>query len=159
MEKKAKNNIAIFAAGCFWHVEEVFSKIPGVIKTEVGYTGGSTENPKYEQVSSGKTGHAEAVKIIFDPKKVSYEKLLDVFWRLHNPTTLNRQGFDVGTNYRSAIFYTTNSQKKSAEKSKLSIQKNHDKPIVTEISKATQFYPAEEYHQKYNLKRSKSCMI
>jgi peptide-methionine (S)-S-oxide reductase len=159
MEKIGKTIMAMFAAGCFWHVEEVFSKISGVLKTEVGYTGGVTENPTYEQVSSGKTGHAEAIQIVYDPEKITYEKLLDAFWNLHNPTTPNQQGADVGTNYRSAIFYYSDSQKKAAIKSKEEVQKKYNKPIVTEITKANGFYPAEEYHQKYNLKHSRTCHI
>ena len=159
MEKIGKTKIATFGAGCFWHVEEVFSKIPGVIKTEVGYTGGSKENPTYEQVSSGKTGHAEGIQIIYDPEKVNYEELLDVFWKIHDPTTLNRQGADIGTNYRSAIFYHSLLQKKAALKSKEEIEKKYDKPIFTEIKKAKMFYPAEEYHQKYFEKQGGTCHI
>jgi len=160
MEKIVKTNVAIFAAGCFWHVEEIFSKIPGIVNTEAGYTGGVTEAPSYEQVSSGRTGRTEAIQIMFDPKKVTYEELLNVFWKLHDPTTPDRQGADIGTNYRSAIFYNSLAQKKAAEKSKLMIQKKYDKPIVTEISKAGKFYPAEEYHQKYFEKHNElSCRI
>jgi peptide-methionine (S)-S-oxide reductase len=144
-----KKEKAIFAAGCFWHIEEVFSKTNGVIKTKVGYTGGKTENPKYEDVCTGKTGHAEAIEIIFDTEKVSYEELLDIFWKIHDPTSLNKQGDDVGTNYRSAIFYLNEKQKNDANKSKIDIQKIFNKPIQTEITKAMNFFPAEEYHQKY----------
>ena len=154
-----KTKTATFAAGCFWHVEEIFSKLPGVVKTEVGYTGGNTEDPTYEQVSSGKTGHAEAILVMYDPEKIKYEDLLNVFWKLHNPTELNRSGPDVGTNYRSAIFYHSSSQKKAAEKSKKEIQKTFEKPVVTQINAAKEFYPAEEYHQKYFEKNGKSCHI
>ncbi len=150
---------AIFAAGCFWHVEEIFSKVPGVIKTKVGYTGGSTKNPTYKEVTSGSTNHAEAIEITFDPSKISYEKLLDVFWKMHDPTTLNKQGPDIGTNYRSAIFYLDENQKQIALKSKQEFQKKLDRPIVTKIVKATDFYPAEEYHQKYFEKQGRSCHI
>ena len=150
----SKNQYAIFAAGCFWGVEEKFFRSSGVESTEVGYTGGKLENPSYEQVSSGKTGHAEAVKVLFDPHKISYGKLLDIFWKIHDPTTLNRQGADVGSNYRSAIFYLDEEQREEAEKSKKRMEKTgllQDK-IVTEIVKESKFYPAEEYHQKYFLK-------
>jgi peptide-methionine (S)-S-oxide reductase len=148
---------AIFAAGCFWHVQDVFSKIPGIIKTTVGYTAGKIKNPTYEQVSYGKTGHVEAIEIIFDSDKIKYEKLLETFWKIHDPTTLNRQGADIGTNYRSAIFYFNEKEREIAEKSKQEIQKKYDKPIVTEITKAKTFYPAEEYHQKYLEKNGQTC--
>jgi peptide-methionine (S)-S-oxide reductase len=155
-----KKEKAIFAAGCFWHVEEEFSKVRGVIGTRVGYTGGTTENPTYEQVSSGKTGHAEAIEIVFDSEKVTYEKLLDIFWKIHNPTSLNRQGADIGTNYRSAIFYINEKQKEMALESKKQHQKDFSKPIVTEIKKLSVFYPAEEYHQKYIQKhKNASCRL
>ena len=155
MEEKA-----IFAAGCFWHIEEVFSKLKGVVSTRVGYTGGNTKNPTYEQVSSGKTDHAEAIEITFNPKVISYKELLETFWKVHNPTSLNRQGPDIGTNYRSAIFYTNEKQKETAIKSKEEYQKNLAKPIVTEIKKFDIFYPAEEYHQKYFKKNARfSCGI
>lgn len=144
-----KTEEAIFAAGCFWGVEYVFSKTPGVILAESGYTGGSLANPTYEQVCTGKSGHAEAVRVLFNPEKVSYRELLRVFWKCHNPTTMNRQGPDVGTQYRSALFYTSEEQKKEAMKSKEEQQKKMSAKIVTEISKASQFYKAEEYHQKY----------
>jgi peptide-methionine (S)-S-oxide reductase len=151
---------AIFAAGCFWHVEEVFSKVKGVIKTRVGYTGGITKNPAYEQVSSGKTGHAEAIEVSFNPKEIAYKELLNIFWKVHNPTSLNRQGADVGTNYRSSIFYTNEKQKEIALKSKEEYGKDFSKPIVTEIKKLDIFYPAEEYHQKYIKKHSNaSCGV
>jgi peptide-methionine (S)-S-oxide reductase len=154
-----KRETAVFAAGCFWHVEEIFSKARGVVKTRVGYTGGEGDNPTYYEVSSGKTGHAEAIEIVFDSNKISYKELLEIFWKMHNPTSLNRQGPDIGTNYRSVIFYTNKKQKDIAIKSKEEIQKKFDKPIVTEIKKLTIFYPAEEYHQKYNQKHGGSCHI
>lgn len=151
---------AIFAAGCFWHIEEAFSKVKGVIRTRVGYTGGITKNPAYEQVSSGKTGHAEAIEVTFNPKEIAYKELLDVFWKVHNPTTLNRQGADIGTNYRSAIFYSDEKQKETAIKSKEEYGKGISRPIVTEIKKFDVFYPAEEYHQKYIKKHgNSSCNI
>jgi peptide-methionine (S)-S-oxide reductase len=145
---------AIFAAGCFWGIEAAFSEVPGVIKTTVGYAGGNFTNPSYEDVCSGRTGHAEAVEVIFDPNKVSYEKLLDVFWSIHNPTTPNRQGPDVGYQYRSAIFYFTEEQKIAAEKSKEMLEKTgkFGNPIVTQIVPASKFYKAEEYHQQYHKK-------
>ena len=146
---------ATFAAGCFWGVESTFSKVKGVISTKVGYTGGETKNPTYKQVCTGKTGHAEAVQIEFDLEKISYEELLEVFWRCHNPTTLNRQGFDFGTQYRSAIFYHSKEQKETAEKSKEQQQNKLRKEIITEIVKADTFYDAEGYHQRYNEKATK----
>jgi peptide-methionine (S)-S-oxide reductase len=142
---------ATFAAGCFWGVEAAFRKVPGVISTVVGYTGGHKENPTYRQVCSGKTGHAEAVQVRYDPTKVSYEQLLEVFWGIHDPTTLNRQGPDVGSQYRSAIFYHNNRQRSAAEVSKKRLEQTgkFNKPIVTEIMPAGNFYRAEEYHQRY----------
>jgi len=146
--------LATFAAGCFWGVEEFFYKLPGVIKTEVGYTGGNTENPSYEQVCRGDTGHAEAVRIEFDENVLSYEKLLEEFWHSHNPTTLNRQGPDHGTQYRSAIFFHDAHQKVLAEESKKQLEAIHyyQDTIVTEIVPSSIFYRAEEYHQQYFLK-------
>lgn len=145
---------ATFAAGCFWGTEEFFRKIPGVLKTQVGYTGGTTQNPKYEDMHDGHTGHAESVEIIFDPKKVAYEVLLDKFFKMHDPTTLNRQGNDVGTQYRSAIFYHTEKQKKEAIAFKEKVEKSKawKSSITTEISEAKKFWPAEDYHQKYLVK-------
>jgi methionine-S-sulfoxide reductase len=145
---------AIFAGGCFWGMEDILRKIPGVIQTTVGYTGGTFPNPTYEDVKTGKTNHAEAVLIEFDPKKVTYETLLSFFFRMHDPTTLNRQGNDVGSQYRSAIFYTSAQQKVEAEKVKLSIDKSGKwkKPIVTAIVEAMPFYNAEDYHQDYLVK-------
>ncbi|MBX7158483.1 MAG: bifunctional methionine sulfoxide reductase B/A protein [Verrucomicrobiae bacterium] len=153
---QTKTEKAVFAAGCFWGVEATFRQIKGVISTSVGYTGGKTKNPTYEQVCTDKTGHAEAVEIIYDPTKVSYETLLDVFWKNHDPTTLNRQGPDVGTQYRSAIFYQNETQKAAAISSKEKIAKNYNKPITTEILPAAEFYRAEDYHQQYLEKRGLS---
>lgn len=149
-----KRETATVAGGCFWGVEEILRKIPGVIETKVGYTGGTTKNPTYKQICTGTTGHAEALEIIFDPEKISYEKVLDFFFRMHDPTTLNRQHNDRGTQYRSAIFYHSEEQKKTAEKMKERTQKSgHWKdPVVTEITKATEFYSAEDYHQDYLVK-------
>lgn len=146
------NQKALFAAGCFWGVQFYFDQVPGVTKTVVGYTGGHTQNPTYEQVCTHTTGHAEATLIEFDPKKVSYEVLLKQFFRMHDPTQLNRQGPDVGDSYRSAIFYFDNKQKQLAEKVKKESQTNFDKPIVTQIVPSGEFYKAEEYHQKYTEK-------
>lgn len=155
---EAKTKKAVFAAGCFWGVEATFRQIKGVISTSVGYTGGKLENPTYEQVCTDKTGHAEAVEVVYDPEKVSYETLLDVFWKNHNPTTLNRQGPDTGTQYRSAIFYQDEAQKKVAELSKEKLEKSgqYNKPIVTEIVPAVPYYRAEDYHQQYLEKRGLS---
>jgi methionine-S-sulfoxide reductase len=140
---------AIFAAGCFWGVQYYFDQVPGVKGTVVGYTGGHVENPTYEQVCSHTTGHAEAVLVEFDPSEVTYETLVRQFFRMHDPTQLNRQGWDIGDNYRSAIFYFDDEQRQTAEMVKLDIEPNHDKAVVTEISPAGTFYEAEEYHQKY----------
>ena len=149
---------AIFGAGCFWGVESKFSIVKGVIETEVGYTGGTTNNPTYKDVCTNKTGHAEVVKVTFDPSVVSYEELLEKFWDIHNPTTLNRQGWDIGTQYRSAVFYNKEEQRLAAEKLKEKLDKSgkYKKPIVTEIVHATEYYRAEEYHQKYDEKTKKS---
>nr|HEV7955049.1 peptide-methionine (S)-S-oxide reductase MsrA [Candidatus Acidoferrales bacterium] len=142
---------ATFAEGCFWGVEANFQSVPGVISAVSGYTGGKTENPSYEDVCSGRTGHAEAVEVEFDPAKVSYEDLLKVFWTSHDPTTPNRQGPDVGTQYRSAIFFHGATQEAAARASKEALEKSGKlkRPIVTEIVAAGPFYRAEEYHQKY----------
>jgi methionine-S-sulfoxide reductase len=142
---------ATFAAGCFWGTEEFFRKIPGVIETRVGYTGGTLPNPKYEDTHDGRSGHAESVEIKFDPSKVSYEHLLDQFFKMHDPTTLNRQGNDEGSQYRSAIFYHGEKQKKEAMAFKAKVEKSGawKAPIVTEISEAKTFWVAEAYHQKY----------
>jgi peptide-methionine (S)-S-oxide reductase len=142
---------ASFAAGCFWGVEAAFRQVEGVLETAVGYSGGRTENPTYESVCSGRTGHAETVEVEYDPAKVKYEQLLDVFWENHDPTTLNRQGPDVGEQYRSAIFFQTPEQEVAAIASKESRERSgrHKRPIVTEIKPASTFYRAEEYHQRY----------
>jgi peptide-methionine (S)-S-oxide reductase len=143
---------ATFAAGCFWGVEAAFRKVDGVTKTTVGYTGGKKTNPTYEEVCTDRTGHSEAVLVEYDPLKISYEKLLDVFWNKHDPTTPNRQGPDVGSQYRSSIFYHTSEQRDAALSSKKRLEesgKHGRKRIVTEIVPATEFYPAEEYHQMY----------
>lgn len=151
---------AVFAAGCFWGVEEIFRNIKGVVSTRVGYTGGSTKNPTYEDVCTDKTGHAEAVEVEYDPSTVSFDELLDAFWKIHDPTTLNRQGPDVGSQYRSVIFYSNENQENSAIASRKKIEESgkFKKKIVTEILPAVTFYPAEDYHQKYYRKRGiKSC--
>lgn len=142
---------ATFAAGCFWGVEENFSRIKGVTSTKVGYTGGLMADPGYYDVATGTTGHAESIEIIFDPDIISYEELLEVFWSIHDPTTKNKQGPDIGTQYRSAIFYHDEKQKKAAlsSKKKQEESKRYDSDIKTEIVPASIFYPAEEYHQKY----------
>ena len=142
---------AIFAAGCFWGVEAEFGKINGVVDTRVGYTGGHTENPSYKEVCSHTTGHAEAVEVTYDPSIVSYKDLLNGFWKIHNPTTLNRQGPDVGSQYRSAIFYLNEEQKQQALDSKEEQEQSErfKRPIVTEITEATEFWEAEGYHQQY----------
>ena len=147
----AAQEVATFAGGCFWGMEEILRKIPGVISTRVGYTGGTTLRPTYEEVHSGSTGHAEAVEVIFDPAKISYEQLLGYFFRMHDPTTLNRQGNDIGTSYRSAIFYHSDAQREIAERVKAQVDKSGKwpAPIVTEIVAAGPFWPAEEEHQKY----------
>lgn len=151
---------ASFAAGCFWGVEAAFRQIKGVLATTVGYEGGTFPNPTYRDVCTDRTGHAETVEVDYDPARVSYEDLLKVFWENHNPTTLNRQGPDVGTQYRSAIFYHTPEQQAAALASKEEEQKKHKRPIVTQIVPATQFYRAEDYHQQYLEKRGlSSCNL
>jgi peptide-methionine (S)-S-oxide reductase len=142
---------ATFANGCFWCTEAVFQRLKGVTSVQSGYSGGHVDNPTYEQVCSGNTGHAEALQITYDPDQISFAELLEVFWKTHDPTTLNRQGNDVGTQYRSAIFYHNEEQKKLAEtyKKKLDEEKVWDDPIVTEITPFTNFYPAENYHKDY----------
>ena len=142
---------ATFGAGCFWHVEELFRRLPGVIDTKVGYTGGHVKNPTYQEVCTDRTGHAEAVQVEYDPDKISYEDLLGVFWRNHDPTTPNRQGPDIGSQYRSVIFFHSKEQEDIARISKRELEKSakFSRPIVTEIMPATEFYPAEEYHQRY----------
>jgi len=140
---------ATLAGGCFWGVEELFRKLPGVIDTTVGYTGGTLANPRYEDVKNGRTGHAESLEIIFDPQKISYDEILDYFFRLHDPTTLNQQGNDRGTQYRSIIFYHDEKQQQAAERAKTRAQAKWQRPIVTEIVPAAKFWPAEEAHQDY----------
>lgn len=153
---------ATLANGCFWCTEAVFQRIKGVEKVVSGYIGGQVKNPTYDEVSEGTTGHAEAIQVTFNPQVVSFDKLLEVFWASHDPTTLNRQGHDVGTQYRSGIFYHSDEQKKTAEESKTKHQPDFKDPIVTEITKADIFYPAEGYHQNYfNLNGDKNpyCRI
>ena len=153
---------ATFAAGCFWGVEDAFRQVEGVTSTAVGYIGGTTSNPSYKEVCTGRTGHAEAVEIDFDPAKVSYLELLATFWKSHDPTTVNRQGPDVGTQYRSAIFFHDAAQGKDARDSKavLTEQGVFQRPIVTEIVPAPEFYKAEDYHQQYFEKQGiRSCHI
>ncbi|HWE36966.1 MAG TPA: peptide-methionine (S)-S-oxide reductase MsrA [Isosphaeraceae bacterium] len=153
---------ATFAAGCFWGVEEAFRRVPGVVDAEVGYTGGHTDNPSYRDVCSGRTGHAEAVRVEFDPAQVSYDRLLDVFFEIHDPTTPNRQGPDVGSQYRSAVFYHDDDQRRAAEaaRARLDAAGRFRRPIVTQIAPAATFWRAEEYHQRYFQKNGGSgCHI
>jgi peptide-methionine (S)-S-oxide reductase len=151
---------ATFGAGCFWGVEVAFRNVPGVVDTAVGYEGGTLANPTYEQVCSDRTGHAEVVQVEFDPEEVSYEQLLDTFWAEHDPTTLNRQGPDVGSQYRSVIFFHTPEQEAVARASRERAQEGFDRPIVTEITPASEFWRAEEYHQQYLVKRGyATCRI
>ena len=153
MEKKAT-----FGAGCFWGVEAAFRQVGGVTKTRVGYSGGTLENPSYEDVCSHTTGHAEVVEVTYDPEQVSYEQLLDVFWRKHDPTQLNRQGWDIGDNYRSVVFFHDDEQRDAALQSKEHEQANWSAPIVTQVEPAQTFYEAEDYHQQYLEKRGRaSC--
>jgi len=154
--------IITLAAGCFWCTEAVYQRIPGVLAVTSGYMGGHVEKPTYEQICDGDTGHAEVTRIVYDPAKAPLDKILDTFWKMHDPTTLNRQGADVGTQYRSAIFYETDAQKTVAEKSKAAAQPKFPDPIVTEIEKATVFFPAENYHQDYfqrNKARNPYCQV
>jgi peptide-methionine (S)-S-oxide reductase len=145
-----KLDTAVFGAGCFWCTEAIYERLKGVESVEAGYSGGKVANPSYEEVCTGTTGHAEVARIIFDPTVISYDRLLDVFWTVHDPTTLNRQGADVGTQYRSVIFYLNDKQKQEAEKSKKEVAPTiWDDPIVTEISPLINFYKAEDYHQEY----------
>jgi peptide-methionine (S)-S-oxide reductase len=153
---------ATFGAGCFWGVEAAYRQIKGVISTAVGYSGGAYDNPSYKDVCTGRTGHAEVVEVTYDPARVSYDDLLKVFWDNHNPTTLNRQGWDVGTQYRSAIFFHTPEQEAAARASKEALDSSgkYRKPIVTEVAPASSFYMAEDYHQQYLEKRGlSSCHI
>jgi peptide-methionine (S)-S-oxide reductase len=151
VEKKAT-----FGAGCFWGVEAAFRQVEGVTATRVGYAGGTLENPTYEDVCSHTTGHAEVVEVTYDPEQVSYEQLLEVFWRKHDPTQLNRQGWDIGDNYRSVIFFHDDEQKEAALRSKDHEQANWRAPIVTQLEPAQTFYEAEDYHQQYLEKRGRS---
>jgi peptide-methionine (S)-S-oxide reductase len=151
VEKKAT-----FGAGCFWGVEAAFRQLEGVTKTEVGYEGGSLENPTYEDVCSHTTGHAEVVEVTYDPEQISYEQLLDVFWGKHDPTQLNRQGWDIGDQYRSVIFFHDDEQRELATRSKAHEQTRHRNPVVTLVEPAQTFYPAEDYHQQYLEKRGRS---
>jgi peptide-methionine (S)-S-oxide reductase len=153
---------ATFGAGCFWGVEATFRQVQGVTSATVGYAGGTTENPTYEDVCTDETGHAEVVQVEFDPAQVSYEKLLEVFWRNHDPTTRGRQGPDVGSQYRSVVFYHTPEQQRAAEefKSKLDQGNHFSRPVVTQIEPALAFYRAEEYHQQYLAKRGRAhCAV
>jgi peptide-methionine (S)-S-oxide reductase len=149
MNTTHKTEIADFGGGCFWCMEAVFERLPGVISVTSGFAGGTTENPTYQEVCTETTGHAEVTEIEFDPAKISYDKLLEVFWQAHDPTTLNRQGADEGTSYRSIILYRDKKQELLAEKSKLEAQKDFKHPIVTEIVPLKKFYKAEDYHQQY----------
>ena len=153
---------ATFAAGCFWGVEVTFRNVDGVIDAKVGYTGGHTDTPSYKEVCTDTTGHAEAVEVIFDPERISYEKLLQVFWETHDPTQVDRQGPDHGTQYRTAIFYHSPEQRETAERSKAALDASGrlPRPVATEITPATTFWPAEEYHQRYLEKRGQaSCKV
>ena len=153
---------AMFGAGCFWGVEEIFRQLPGVTATAVGYAGGATDNPTYQEVWTNRTGHAEVVEVTYDPVKIAYDKLLEVFWDNHNPTTLNRQGPDSGTQYRSVIFYYSPEQQAAAEQSKMALEKSGKwkQPVVTQIVPVAPFFRAEEYHQQYLAKRGLSnCHI
>ncbi len=164
MDKNSNKALATatFGAGCFWSVEETFRQVKGVVDTEVGYMGGTVENPTYEQVCTNTTGHAEVVQVTYDPAVVTYEELLNVFWKSHDPTTMNRQGPDIGTQYRSVIFFSMREQEAAARASKEALEKSgkYKDPIVTEIVPAQPFYRAEEYHQKYLAKRGlSSCPL
>ena len=151
---------AMFGAGCFWGVEAAFRQISGVKEVTVGYSGGHTENPTYREVCSGRTGHAEVAQVEFDPDRVTYDELLDAFWGMHHPTTPNRQGPDVGTQYSSAIFFHSPEQEQAARASRERVQATLDRPIVTEITPASDFYEAEDYHQQYLEKRGRaSCTV
>jgi peptide-methionine (S)-S-oxide reductase len=145
------NNTAIFGAGCFWGVESAFRALDGVVDVTVGYAGGTVDQPTYRMVCSGKSGHAEVVQVEYDPARVSFEKLLELFWQIHDPTTLNRQGPDIGTQYRSVIFYSDDRERAAAEESKRRLDESGKfrRPIVTQIVPAAEFYPAEDYHQRY----------
>jgi peptide-methionine (S)-S-oxide reductase len=151
---------ATFGAGCFWGVEVAFRNLPGVKDAAVGYMGGTLENPSYEQVCTDRTGHAEVVQVEFDPEEVSYDEVLDTFWSVHDPTQLNRQGPDVGTQYRSVVFFHTPEQQEQALASKARVQAGYDRPVVTSIEPASEFWRAEDYHQQYLVKRGlATCAI
>lgn len=152
---------AVFGAGCFWCVEAVFEQLDGVISVDAGYAGGRTVNPSYADVCSGETGHAEVARITYDPAVISFDQLLEMFWQAHDPTTLNRQGADAGTQYRSVIFYVDEEQRRSAESSKKEAQAQFDNPIVTEISPLPEYYSAENYHQDYyrNNRNAPYCQV
>ncbi|MBA4312687.1 MAG: peptide-methionine (S)-S-oxide reductase [Chlorobiaceae bacterium] len=149
--KGSSSDTATFGAGCFWCVEAIYQQLDGVLSVTSGYMGGSVVNPSYEDVCTGETGHAEVCRIVYDPKKITFDELLEVFWSSHDPTTLNRQGSDIGTQYRSVIFYHTQKQKELAEKYKKKLNAEHafEKPVITEISAEKEFYKAENYHQNY----------
>ena len=156
------SEVATFGAGCFWGVEAAFRRVPGVLDAVSGYSGGHTENPSYKDVCTDRTGHAEVVQVTFDPSKVTYEQLLDIFWKIHDPTQVNRQGPDFGTQYRTAIFYHSPEQEAAARKSKQALEASGTlrRPIATEITPAGPFWRAEEYHQRYLEKRgAESCHI
>lgn len=152
---------AMFGAGCFWGVEARFRELQGVVDATVGYAGGSTTRPTYEEVCSDRTGHAEVVRVEFDPERISYEELLDVFWAIHDPTQVNRQGPDVGSQYRSVIFYHGDDQRSAAESSRARLQASgrYSRPVATSIESAPRFWPAEDYHQQYLAKNGASCSI
>jgi peptide methionine sulfoxide reductase msrA/msrB len=154
VKDSGKRETAILAGGCFWGMQDIIRKFPGVVKTEVGYTGGTFPNPTYEDMKTGTTGHAESIRVVFDPERISYEALLGFFFRMHDPTTRNRQGNDIGSQYRSAIFFTSDDQKRTAERVKAAVAASGKwhRPIVTEIVPASTFYSAEEYHQDYLVK-------
>ncbi len=162
MQQSIQSQLATFGAGCFWGVEAAFRRTPGVLATAVGYAGGHKDNPTYKEVCTDRTGHAEVVQVEFDPAQVSYEQLLEVFWNSHNPTQVNRQGPDVGTQYRTVIFYHSDEQKAAAEESKAALEASgrFSRPIATQIEPAPPFYVAEDYHQQYLEKRGlASCHI
>jgi peptide-methionine (S)-S-oxide reductase len=152
-------SIATFAAGCFWGIEAAFRQIPGVLDVVVGYTGGNTEHPSYEQVCSDRTGHAEAAQVTFDPAQVSYDQLLDAFWQMHDPTQRDRQGPDVGSQYRSAIFYHSPEQETAARASLAHVQPRFQRPVATQIEPAATFWPAEAYHQRYFERHNIACRV
>jgi peptide-methionine (S)-S-oxide reductase len=156
---ESKLETATFAAGCFWGVEDAFMRVKGVKETAVGYTGGKMKNPTYKDVCTDLTGHAEAVQVRFDPKEITYEQILEVFFNIHDPTQIDRQGPDFGKQYRSAVFYHSPEQKKLAEKAKKKLHEESLRPVATEITEASEFYRAEEHHQKYDQKNGFACHI